>query len=97
MKKSFLIALLFMVLIITGCGEKTWVKQKVGIDSRINCTYSVTTYLWYGNRLLEQDIEKVIYKFRVKKIDIDRIKADQLEEMQPIKEKLIEALKNDCK
>ena len=93
-----LILLACIVFFIVGCSDKVWIEQEVKYDSRINCTYKIYTYLWYGNffSFYRNQIERSTVYFNISGKSLEELKADEMEKMIPYKEKLIEALKTDC-
>ena len=71
------------------------ISQQVEYKSRINCTYNVCTYLWV--HAWDPHIEKAFFEYGIKKSEIEEVKAQQMEQIMPYKERLKAALKFKCK
>jgi len=88
-----IITLLICLFVLSGCNGPVRIEQDVEVDSRIDCTYKVKTYLWYG---IPGEIEKMFYKYNVPKHDVEDEKARQMDKILPYKEQLEQALEIDC-
>lgn len=108
MLKKRLLAILILILIwlipftiyyFIHCGDRfinghgVRIVQNVDFDSRIDCTYTVRSYLVYG---IKYNIEKSFYEDGVKKEDIEYVKEIQFDALLPYRDKLKLALKTEC-
>jgi len=93
MKKTLLIMGIITGLII-GIGyyvtspsfEYAVIEQNVNLDSRIDCTYYIATYLWVKKHIFDVGtIEDSIYAYNVKKEDVETVREQQLKSMKLLK------------
>ena len=98
--KKILIALLLTGLFLIGCSEYTKIEQNVTLQSRIDCTYYINSYLWvkksFPNSLTDYgSIGKCCFSSSIKASEIETEKAKHLAELQPYKEQLERIFKDE--
>ena len=82
-----------------GCAEKVEIEQEVKVDSRINCTYLVCTFLWDRYPTPSDPvgtIEESFCDFNIPASKVEEIKAEQMAKIQPYYERFVAAIKNAC-
>jgi len=88
MKKTLLL-IMAIIVFVSGCYHEAKIEQEVDVDSYVECTYYVKTYVWVYNCFLgipglSVSIEGAKFASNVKRENVETVKISQYNEMFPL-------------